>query len=78
MRPRLGPRPRGCSGSTTGLGAGASAPARTEPFAAVTQVYVARIGATGYVVRFPEDWSGEWTILSWFDNKWVFKQQLAS
>lgn len=45
---------------------------------AVSQVYVAKIGSTGYVVMTPqENPPGEWHTGYWFTTKWVLKQQLG-
>jgi hypothetical protein len=45
---------------------------------AVTQLYVARIGSTGYVVMFPQETGpGEWRTYYWFTTRWVLKQQMA-
>jgi hypothetical protein len=45
---------------------------------AVTQVYVARVGSTGYVVMSPQETGpGEWYTNYWFTPKWVLKQQMA-
>ena len=45
---------------------------------AVTQVYVARVGSTGYVVMSPQETGpGEWYTNFWFTLKWVLKQQMA-
>ncbi len=41
---------------------------------ALSQAYVARIGATGYVVSSPRAQVGEWRTRFWFDTAWVFKQ----
>jgi hypothetical protein len=46
---------------------------------AVTQVYVARIGSTGYVVMSPQETGpGEWYTHFWFTSKWVLKQQIGA
>jgi hypothetical protein len=44
---------------------------------AVTQVLVAKLGSTGYVVMSPQDRTGEWGSYMWFDTKWSFKGTLA-
>ena len=45
---------------------------------AVTQVYVARVGSTGYVAMSPQETGpGEWYTEFWFTLKWVLKQQMA-
>jgi hypothetical protein len=45
---------------------------------AVTQVYVAKIGSTGYVVMSSQETGpGEWRSYYWFTTKWILKQQMA-
>lgn len=51
---------------------------RTGTPQAVTQVYVAKIGSTGYVVMTPQEGTnGEWQTHYWFNTKWVFKQEMG-
>jgi hypothetical protein len=49
----------------------ASGRAGTED--AATQVYVARIGTTGYVVTTTQGATGDWLTFYYFDNDWHFK-----
>jgi hypothetical protein len=45
---------------------------------AVSQVYVARIGSSGYVVMTPQETGpGEWYSNYWFTTKWVLKQRMV-